>query len=368
MFTRTLNALIAHRKLSAITRCCIGVSPAGPLATEGCYTTSNQGTAVDECIAQWRTNQKKTKRSRKGDTNVHDVKEALKNLRLNKQCQNRKVKFLETPLYSSTVFVVIVEYNKKQSNAMDNAWPDLELEIDQIPAAGAGGGAGARRCAVQRLLSKAKFPKNTFTQACLLSATTYEGEVLHGTLVPDTSAVKKTTIVAFAEPPYLAETKAARKLLEMSSDALALTTTAAGKLNKLVRLNEPKPDTTAVRFVNQLQWELKIGTTIRYTISANTVAVPAPKISKTELSARLTSTFGQTCDKNAIWDIVEAAIKQHHGTMVVISDHAAKEAERLGSQSTRLCNPMYVLVSLLDVLLKFFAMNVLVFNNIFSPH
>lgn len=37
---------------------------------------------------------------------------------------------------------------------------------------------------------------------------------------------------------------------------------------------------------------------------------------------------------DCLWDIMSQASKQKHGTMIVISDHAKQEAERLKNQST----------------------------------
>lgn len=45
-------------------------------------------------------------------------------------------------------------------------------------------------------------------------------------------------------------------------------------------------------------------------------------------------------DEDTLWNIVAAAVKQKHGTMILISSVAAAEADRLEEQSTMFKEPV----------------------------
>jgi hypothetical protein len=78
-------------------------------------------------------------------------------------------------------------------------------------------------------------------------------------------------------------------------------------------------------------------------------SLPRQPIGKEKFKDHVARTFTQSAtDSDALWNIVSTAANQRHGTMIVISSAAAKEAERLAEQSTVLKEPVKLADELLD--------------------
>ncbi len=78
-------------------------------------------------------------------------------------------------------------------------------------------------------------------------------------------------------------------------------------------------------------------------------SLPRQPIGKAKFRDHVDRTFTQSAtDQDALWNIVSAAAKQRHGTMIVISSAATEEAERLAEQSTVLKEPVKLAGELLD--------------------
>jgi hypothetical protein len=170
--------------------------------------------------------------------------------------------------------------------------------------------------------------------------------------------------VEFKNPPQLSDTDAARKLIEMAGaktpqiDKSKLhlvsngyTIEGIGGLRDLEDENDSyNSDAFIVKFKGYYKWELwhNDGRIMMQVING-VPSLPHDRIGEDKFRDHVRRTFTESLpDEDALWKIVLAAIRQKHGTMIVISSAAAEESERLAEQSTVLRNPVKLIDELLD--------------------
>lgn len=166
--------------------------------------------------------------------------------------------------------------------------------------------------------------------------------------------------VEFKSPPKLSDIEAARKLIEMAGAKRGgkLHLVSHGhEINGIGALKEIKDkydrretNVFIVKFTGYYKWELwhNQGGRMMQVISG-VPSLPSQPIGKEKFKDHVARTFIQSAtDPDVLWNIVSAAANQRHGTMIVISSAAAKEAERLAEQSTVLKEPVKLADELLD--------------------
>ncbi|TKI93441.1 hypothetical protein FC695_30010, partial [Bacillus cereus] len=81
-------------------------------------------------------------------------------------------------------------------------------------------------------------------------------------------------------------------------------------------------------------WELRYRDTPLMVVEYRQPSLPKERMNKELFSDHLIRTFSDMNenDINVIWDVILAATEQKHGTMVVITNKAAEEADRLNGQ------------------------------------
>lgn len=171
--------------------------------------------------------------------------------------------------------------------------------------------------------------------------------------------------VEFKHPPQLSDTDAARKMIEMAG-AKTLSQIDKSKLHLVsngyaiegiggLRDLEDEDDSYdsdvfIVKFKGYYKWELwhKDGGIMMQVING-VPSLPRDRIGEDKFKDHIRRTFTESLpDEDALWNIVDAAVKQKHGTMIVMSSAAAEEADRLAEQSTVLRNPVKLIDDLLD--------------------
>jgi hypothetical protein len=176
----------------------------------------------------------------------------------------------------------------------------------------------------------------------VISATQYERRVGRGRIViarPDHPAVRYK--LRLTSPVPLGEPHWTRKLLEMASDGVALISDSAHVLGLGVVSEEydaAAEDLFVVAFFDHYKWELRHAETVLMRVEYGTPGLPHPPLGRSEFHAAIARVFPDTpaeVDKR-LWRIVETAMTQPHGTMIVVSERAAEEAARLASQCTRI--------------------------------
>jgi hypothetical protein len=168
-----------------------------------------------------------------------------------------------------------------------------------------------------------------------IAAATYEHAESRGRLLIQAHEIGADAL-QFQQPVPLADTRAARKLLEMSSERLALASdgdTASGLLS--TDPNFVEQGSAAIDFCGRHRWELRLGHQILVRVEAGVPDLPRPQMRREAFEATWVNTFGTPpADPDLVWSIVESAMHQRHGALVVFSIEADAEARRLGGAST----------------------------------
>jgi hypothetical protein len=176
----------------------------------------------------------------------------------------------------------------------------------------------------------------------VISATQYERRVGRGRIViarPDHPALRYK--LRLAAPVPLGEPQWTRKLLEMASDGIALVSDSA-HVHGLGTVSEEydaaAEDLFTIAFFDHYKWELRHVETVLMRAEYGTPVLPHPPLGRADFQAALGRVFPDTHAEvqKRLWRIVETATTQPHGTMIVVSERAAEEAARLGSQCTRI--------------------------------
>lgn len=169
--------------------------------------------------------------------------------------------------------------------------------------------------------------------------------------------------VEFKDPPELSDTDGARKMIEMAGaktrqiDESKLHLVSNGyAIDGIGGLRDIEDEYDSynshvfiVKFKGYYKWELwhKDGRIMMQVING-VPSLPHDRIGEDKFRDHVRRTFTEFLpDEDALWNIVETAVKQKHGTMIVISSAAAEEGERLAEQSTVFREPVKLIDDLL---------------------
>ena len=176
----------------------------------------------------------------------------------------------------------------------------------------------------------------------VISATRYERRVGRGRIViarADHPALRYR--IRLATPIPLGEPQWTRKMLEMASDGVALISDAAHVHGLGAVSDEYDPsleDLFVVEFVDHYKWELSHADAVLMRVEYGVPGLAHPPLHRAALGAVVARVFPDTPAEvdRRLWRVVETAMEQPHGTMIVVSARAAEEAARLQSQCTRI--------------------------------
>lgn len=178
---------------------------------------------------------------------------------------------------------------------------------------------------------------NLFEIFNLISSQYYEGGESNGRIIiSNTNQPLVNQILQFTSPIKLSNHRAVRKLIEMTNGSICLL--ADGNevygMGNLTDYDTTKEDVFIIDFKRHFTWELKHSDTVLMVVEYRQPSLPKERMDKELFSDHFLRTFSNIDenDINVVWDTILAAIEQKHGTMVVITDKATEEAERLNSQ------------------------------------
>ncbi len=165
----------------------------------------------------------------------------------------------------------------------------------------------------------------------------YEGDEAAGRLlIAEPAAVEYA--FTFADPISLTDSRAVRKLLETTRRGPALVSDGARirGVGELSPISQPDPEISfEVQFTGVHSWTLLQSGRTLMAVRDGEPRLPVKRYDAKELTTRLGATLGVAeADCADICDVIDAALEQAHGTMVVVSSAALAEASRLRSQST----------------------------------
>jgi hypothetical protein len=197
--------------------------------------------------------------------------------------------------------------------------------------------AGKTLCNAIRLALKDWMLHSVFENLNKISELRYEGEETLGTIIfAPTNLPSLNCDVALLQPIALGSHKLVRKVVEISDKQLGCICQGGEGIVGFGSLQD-FGDTPIFRavFTGHYRWALYVNDTLLMNCAFGVPYVPQPRLTfKTFFSnirrvlPRLPSKQGE-----ALWDAVSAAMDQRHGTMLVVSDAASSEAQRLRSQA-----------------------------------
>ncbi len=175
-----------------------------------------------------------------------------------------------------------------------------------------------------------------------ISSLRYEGDEGSGKVMiarDDHPNIART--ISLAEPVRLSRPRAVRKLLEIASDEVFLLcdgVSVSGFGVPKGDYDQAQADLFEVEFVSHYTWELRHAHHRLMRVSYDNPALPPDPLDSDKLASDLERIFPETGEKDRarLIELALAACKQSHGTLVIVSESAAEEAERLAGQCTRL--------------------------------
>ena len=180
---------------------------------------------------------------------------------------------------------------------------------------------------------------NIFRACNTISSLFYEKSVSAGTIIlarHDHPALNMK--VKFAEPAELGNYRGARKLIQLASHGLALHSDSEGVygLATVSNYNEQDEDLFLVKLIDHHHWELLHNDQSIMCVKYGQPYLPKQSFDENKLRNDLPRIFKKLDEKKVdrILGLIEEAEKESHGTMIVITESAAEEAERLKSQGT----------------------------------
>lgn len=163
-------------------------------------------------------------------------------------------------------------------------------------------------------------------------------------------------LVEFKHPPELQNIGATRKIIEMAKakklvkigdEGIYLvsnghTINCIGRLKELEDEYDRYWDVFIVRFTGYYRWEMRHKTGgVMMEVINGIPSLPRDPVGEKKFRDHVRRRFIKSShDEDKLWRVIEDAAGQKHGTMIVISSEAAKEAGRLEEQSTVLREPI----------------------------
>lgn len=166
----------------------------------------------------------------------------------------------------------------------------------------------------------------------------YEGEEGLGALVIGSQNhpnIKLT--LQLKEPIQIKDFRKVRKFLELSNEKSLIISDSAliYGLGKIRGKYNPRDESLfTIRFISHFKWELQHDNQSMMIVEYRQPCLPKELIDKDKFYSDLRRVFHniENTQLDDLWDITIEATKQRHGTMLVITDKAKDEADRLGKQ------------------------------------
>ncbi len=181
-----------------------------------------------------------------------------------------------------------------------------------------------------------------FNTCNYIASLKYEGDASIGKLVICKESHPNVDVaLKLASPIRLNEYRKVRKFLEVASESLFLYSNGSEILG-LARLKgtyDPRnEDLIIISFSGSHKWELIHDSYTMMIVEYTNPNLPQLKVNKEIFEDVLTRTFLGISqdDLGKLWSIVNTSTQQKHGTLIIISVEAEKEAKRLERQSTRI--------------------------------
>lgn len=173
---------------------------------------------------------------------------------------------------------------------------------------------------------------NAFGRLNRIASLPYEGADGAGAVVlapADDESLQRT--MTFTRKVPLADAVWARKMLELSTGALALAA-SDDEIHALVPRSTSISGRFWVEFRGRQTWQLSYDRTLLMRTRLSVPGLPLPQLGRVRFDEAVSRLFSESAvDTDALWSIVERARENAHGTTLVFSSAAAEEAARLSA-------------------------------------
>lgn len=147
------------------------------------------------------------------------------------------------------------------------------------------------------------------------------------------------SILKLQEPATVRSIRATRKLLEMSTEDLNMISDGRvvyGFGHIFGHYNDRIEDLFIIDFIEHYTWQLLHNEHVMMQVKYGQPRLIRSRLNKAKFLTDIPRIFSNVQGANVgrLWKLVEAATEQKHGTMVVISEAAEGEAQRLKNQAT----------------------------------
>jgi hypothetical protein len=240
------------------------------------------------------------------------------------------------PVTQSLVRGAIGEILRLSRRALYEPYPGADIDIGADPADVAKAAGKALTRSVTTLAGNEMW-SDLFDGLNRVATTRYERRVGMGSLLladPRSEHVDRSATLR--EPVPVGETRTLRKLLETSSrhgESLLTDGTEAYGLGRQ-RADYPAASESVFQLLilGDGTWELHHAGVPLATVQFGGPRLPGQPLQRERLDDIAGRVFGEW-DSDALWALATAAADAEHGTMLVVSESAAAEADRLGSQA-----------------------------------
>lgn len=241
------------------------------------------------------------------------------------------------PISNSFLSAVVDIFSHECNIALNNpeeAFEILERYSDQIFKK-----AGKKLLNSISYLTKNEYMGNDLFDSCNeIAALKYEGAEGIGNMIlakKDHENIKY--LLRLSDPIKFNEHRKVRKFLELSAnhfDIISDTEKIYGLGTTKGQYNPANENLFYIKFLDHHKWELSHNRYPMLRVNYSEPSYPNERINKRKFASDLDRIFGgiQNEFKEDLWDVIITATEQKHGTMVVISENAAEEAERLNRQ------------------------------------
>lgn len=196
--------------------------------------------------------------------------------------------------------------------------------------------AGKQFCNAISLFTRTIRMPDAFEILNTISSLRYEGASSSGSIVFTTSECQHTVLsVCFKAPIPLHNHKLVRKIVEMSGDELHCICRGSAQITGLGALHGLSSPVFRAVFTDHYCWSLYFGQVLLMKSAYGVPRLPSVRLDKeTFLSnVRRVLRMDDLDSVEHLWQIVEAAMQQSHGTLIVMAEAAEKEAIRLSKQA-----------------------------------
>jgi hypothetical protein len=197
--------------------------------------------------------------------------------------------------------------------------------------------AGQTLCNAIPLALKDFMLQGVFENLNRVSELRYEGGETLGTIIfapPDLQSLSYHA--KFLKPISLKSHRLVRKVVEISDNRLGCICQGVRGIVGFGSLSA-SGDISVFRavFTGHYRWALYVNDTLLMNCAFGVPSVPQSRLTETTFFSNVQRILpGLTLNQGeALWDAVSAAMDQRHGTMLVVSDNALNEAQRLKSQA-----------------------------------